>query len=395
MNAPIRELPQAARPADIGAEEWALRLELAACYRLFSHLGWTEMIFNHITQRVPGDEPQFLINPYGLHYSEVTARNLVKIDLQGRVIGESAVPDQPGRLRDPRGDPREPAGCPLHHPHAHDGRHRGRLQEGRAALRQLLFGAVLGQRRVPRLRRRDDRPRRAGAAGREPRQGRRDDPAQPRPAGDRAEHPRGVHPQLVAAARLRGAARGRLRCRDRTTRFPSRCCARFPSSRSRCAPATPGRSSRCSTRCCGSPASGARTSPALERRGPPAGRPAPRRRTSVRRRLARPHREVDRLAGRVAAQHLQHAVVVDAAGVQRLVQAVDRIDRDAVEADDQVALAQTGARRRALRLRPSRPAPRGSAPGRSRARRGGRARSSVRRRRGSRAARGRAASAAG
>ena len=95
MNAPIRELPQPARPADIGAEEWALRLELAACYRLFSHLGWTEMIFNHITQRVPGDEPQFLINPYGLHYSEVTARNLVKIDLQGRVIGESAYPINP------------------------------------------------------------------------------------------------------------------------------------------------------------------------------------------------------------------------------------------------------------------------------------------------------------
>ena len=95
MNAPIRELPLPARPVDIGAEEWALRLELAACYRLFSHLGWTEMIFNHITQRVPGDEPQFLINPYGLHYSEVTARNLVKIDLQGRVIGESAYPINP------------------------------------------------------------------------------------------------------------------------------------------------------------------------------------------------------------------------------------------------------------------------------------------------------------
>jgi len=95
MNAPIREVPQAARPAHIGEEEWALRFELAACYRLFSHLGWTEMIFNHITQRVPGDEPQFLINPYGLHYSEVTARNLVKVELQGRVIGESEYPINP------------------------------------------------------------------------------------------------------------------------------------------------------------------------------------------------------------------------------------------------------------------------------------------------------------
>lgn len=90
MNAPMRELPQAGRPADMGEEEWALRLELAACYRLFAHLGWAEMIFNHITLRVPGSEPHFLINPYGLHYSEVTARNLLKVDLHGTVIGASA-----------------------------------------------------------------------------------------------------------------------------------------------------------------------------------------------------------------------------------------------------------------------------------------------------------------
>lgn len=94
MNAPIREL-HVAKPADIDAAEWALRLELAACYRLFAHLGWTEMIFNHITLRVPGDEAHFLINPYGLHYTEVTARNLVKVDLGGRVIGASAYPINP------------------------------------------------------------------------------------------------------------------------------------------------------------------------------------------------------------------------------------------------------------------------------------------------------------
>ena len=95
MNAPIRELPQAARPAEITPEEWTQRLELAACYRLFAHLGWAEMIFNHITLRVPGDEPHFLINPYGLHYSEVTARNLVKVDIGGKVIGVSAYPINP------------------------------------------------------------------------------------------------------------------------------------------------------------------------------------------------------------------------------------------------------------------------------------------------------------
>ena len=95
MNSPNREFDTAGRPAQISAEEWGLRLELAACYRLFAHHGWAEMIFNHITLRVPGDEPHFLINPYGLHYTEVTARNLVKIDVDGRVIGESSYPINP------------------------------------------------------------------------------------------------------------------------------------------------------------------------------------------------------------------------------------------------------------------------------------------------------------
>ena len=95
MNAPMRELTGVARPAQIEPEEWALRLELAACYRLFAKLGWAEMIFNHITLRVPGPVPHFLINPYGLHYSEVTARNLVKVDLGGHVIGSSEYPINP------------------------------------------------------------------------------------------------------------------------------------------------------------------------------------------------------------------------------------------------------------------------------------------------------------
>lgn len=73
-------------------EEWTLRLELAACYRLFAFLGWTEMIFNHITVRVPGPEPHYLINPFGLNYDEVTARNLVKINTAGDVLDGSTYP---------------------------------------------------------------------------------------------------------------------------------------------------------------------------------------------------------------------------------------------------------------------------------------------------------------
>jgi ribulose-5-phosphate 4-epimerase/fuculose-1-phosphate aldolase len=65
------------------------RLRLAACYRVFDHLGWTESIFNHITLRVPGPETVFLINPFGLRYSEVTASNLVAIDIEGRPVRPS------------------------------------------------------------------------------------------------------------------------------------------------------------------------------------------------------------------------------------------------------------------------------------------------------------------
>ena len=76
-------------------EERALRVQLAACYRVFHLMGWTELIYNHITVRIPGPERHFLINPFGLHYSEVKASNLVKIDLEGRVIGDSTWPVNP------------------------------------------------------------------------------------------------------------------------------------------------------------------------------------------------------------------------------------------------------------------------------------------------------------
>jgi ribulose-5-phosphate 4-epimerase/fuculose-1-phosphate aldolase len=75
---------------DFHPDEWLARVELAACYRIFDLLGWTEMIYNHITVRlttsVSGEQKQFLINPFGLHYSEVTASNLVKIDTLGKKL---------------------------------------------------------------------------------------------------------------------------------------------------------------------------------------------------------------------------------------------------------------------------------------------------------------------
>jgi len=71
------------------------RVDLAACYRIFAQLGWTELIYNHITLRLPGPDKHFLINPFGLHYSEVCASNLVKIDLHGNIIGASDWPVNP------------------------------------------------------------------------------------------------------------------------------------------------------------------------------------------------------------------------------------------------------------------------------------------------------------
>ena len=80
------------KPAGMAAEEWSVRLELAACYRAFDWLGWTELIYNHITARLPGAERHYLINPYGLWYNEVTASNLVKVNIAGETMDGSKYP---------------------------------------------------------------------------------------------------------------------------------------------------------------------------------------------------------------------------------------------------------------------------------------------------------------
>ena len=83
------------RPSHIAAEEWDARVQLAACYRIFAQLGWTELIYNHITLRLPGPDRHFLINPFGLLYAEVRASNLVKIDLAGNIVDPSEWPVNP------------------------------------------------------------------------------------------------------------------------------------------------------------------------------------------------------------------------------------------------------------------------------------------------------------
>src|SRR5215475_6354551 len=79
----------------VSPEEWAARVDLAACYRLVARYGWDDLVFTHITLRIPGTDDQFLINPYGLFFDEITASSLVKIDLHGNKIGESPFPVNP------------------------------------------------------------------------------------------------------------------------------------------------------------------------------------------------------------------------------------------------------------------------------------------------------------
>jgi len=70
----------------VSAEEWDTRVDLAACYRLVALYGMTDLVYNHITARVPGSEDHVLINPYGMLYDEITASSLIKIDLEGNTI---------------------------------------------------------------------------------------------------------------------------------------------------------------------------------------------------------------------------------------------------------------------------------------------------------------------
>ena len=79
----------------VSAEEWQLRVDLAACYRLVALYGWSDLVFTHISARIPGPEHHFLINPYGLMFDEITASSLVKVDQQCNKIIDSPYPVNP------------------------------------------------------------------------------------------------------------------------------------------------------------------------------------------------------------------------------------------------------------------------------------------------------------
>jgi ribulose-5-phosphate 4-epimerase/fuculose-1-phosphate aldolase len=112
--------PLAARTAEVrsqvSAAEWELRVDLAACYRLVALHGWDDLVFTHVSARVPGPEHHFLINPYGHLFEEITASSLVKIDLEGRKVQDSPYEVNPAgfTIHSAIHAAREDAKCVLH-----------------------------------------------------------------------------------------------------------------------------------------------------------------------------------------------------------------------------------------------------------------------------------------
>ena len=86
------------RPVRFTEDEWRTRVDLAALYRLFVHYGWTDLIYTHITARVPGEPSHYLINPYGLMFEEMTASNLMKVDFEGNVVDGDGPYNEAGHL---------------------------------------------------------------------------------------------------------------------------------------------------------------------------------------------------------------------------------------------------------------------------------------------------------
>jgi ribulose-5-phosphate 4-epimerase/fuculose-1-phosphate aldolase len=116
QNLPAMQLIAPAAPPAMSHEERQTRIDLAAAYRLVAHYGWDDLIFTHISARVPGPDHHFLINPYGMLFSEITASSLVKVDLEGSKVGDSTYDINPAgfTIHSAVHAAREDARCVLH-----------------------------------------------------------------------------------------------------------------------------------------------------------------------------------------------------------------------------------------------------------------------------------------
>ena len=124
-------------PAKPSSAEAAIRVDLAACYRLVALHGWDDLIFTHISARLPGPEHRFLINPYGMMFEEITASSLVEIDMNGTAIGDSPYPVNPAgfTIHSAVHEVRDDAGCVMHL-HTPDGTAVSTSKEGLLPLNQ-------------------------------------------------------------------------------------------------------------------------------------------------------------------------------------------------------------------------------------------------------------------
>jgi ribulose-5-phosphate 4-epimerase/fuculose-1-phosphate aldolase len=95
---PVTIARKHAAASQMNSEEWQARIDLAACYRLVAHFGMDDLFATHISARAPGEHAHFLINPYGLLFAQVTASNLVKVDLDGTIVGDSPYSINPAGL---------------------------------------------------------------------------------------------------------------------------------------------------------------------------------------------------------------------------------------------------------------------------------------------------------
>ncbi len=187
------ETQLAARPRHVSPEEWAVRVDLAACYRLIAHFGWDDLVLTHNSARVPGTTDQMLINPMGLMFNEITASNLLKVDIEdGHLIEPSEYRADQCRRRHSWRDLSGPPGRRMRRSHPYRGRHRGRRARGRPPAAEPMGDALLQPARLSRLRGRLARHGRARAAGAQHRQPPGAGAAQSRPPGDRAQCRRGV-----------------------------------------------------------------------------------------------------------------------------------------------------------------------------------------------------------
>ncbi|KXF82118.1 class II aldolase/adducin family protein [Enterovibrio coralii] len=112
---PVIELPNTSLKGKVSPEEWERRVDLAACYRLVAHMGWDDLIYTHISLRIPNTDT-YLVNAFGVAFDEVTASNLVKVDLDGNILDDTPFSINPAgfTIHSAIHEVREDAHCVIH-----------------------------------------------------------------------------------------------------------------------------------------------------------------------------------------------------------------------------------------------------------------------------------------